>query len=178
MKKLLCIAFIAILALSASDAIAQAPPEIDQFRQDPLGFFAGESGLMWAGNIRFMMNDYSDTLKLTLDSAGHTLIINRVLVRVSDSAIVSRGFGTLTRGADGATYTATWNERGYEEATGVMQWGDEQWEISFEGEWKQWFINVRKESNASFTAGLARAVGSFPPVELAQMTYNLIAAKR
>ena len=178
MKNVIRIVLIAALVCLASVALAQSPPEFDQFRYDPLSYFAGESGLMWVGNIRFMMDDYSDTLRLSLDSSGHTLIINRVLVRMSDSAVVSRGSGTVARKSDGATYGATWTERGYEPAVGVMQWGDEQWEISFEGEWKQWFINVRKESDAAFTAGLARQVGSFPPVELATMTYNLIAAKR
>lgn len=178
MKNVRRIALFVVLVCSASVALAQSPPEYDQFRYDPLSYFAGESGLMWVGNIRFMMNDYSDTLRLSLDSSGHTLIINRVLVRTSDSAIVSRGSGTVTPNSDGATYGATWTERGYEPANGVMEWGDEQWEISFEGEWKQWFINVRKESDAAFTAGLARQVSSFPPMELATMTYNLVAARR
>jgi len=129
------------------------------------------------GNIRFMMNDYSDTLKLTLDSTKRALQINRVLVRMSDSTVVSRGSGLLTPNPSGATFEAQWTERGYGDATGVMSWDEDQWEISFDGEWKQWFINVRKESATAFTAGLARQVGSFPPVELAEMTYVRLSAK-
>jgi hypothetical protein len=71
-----------------------------------------------------------------------------------------------------------WTERNYAEATGRMHWGDNQWEISFDGEWKQWSINVRRASDSSFIAGLARAVGSFPPVELAEMTYAEVRGKR
>lgn len=177
MKNLLRIAILAILACSASAAVAQSPPSFDRFHEDPVSFFAGESGQMWVGDIRFMMNDYSDTLRLTLDSTGRGLRINRVLIRKSDSTVVSRGFGTISPDPSGATFQATWNERNFEEATGVMRWDGDQWEISFDGEWKQWFINVRKESATAFTAGLARAVGRFPPVELAQMTYVAISAK-
>jgi hypothetical protein len=177
-KTLLRIAIVLVLVCSASDTIAQSPSVLDLFRHDPVSFFAGPSGQMWVGNIRFMLQDYSDTLKLTVDSTGHTLVINRVLVRMIDTTVVSRGFGTITPVPGGATFTAAWIEHGYDEAAGLMQWGDEQWEISFQGEWKQWFINVRKEADTSFTAGLARAVGKFPPVELAEMTYFAIPAKR
>ena len=165
-------------ACSASGAFAQSGSALDLFRYDPVSFFAGSSGQMWVGNIRFMLQDYSDTLKLTVDSTGQALVINRVLVRMADTAVVSRGSGTITPNPGGETFAAAWFERTYDEATGLMQWNDDQWEISFEGEWKQWFINVRQESGTSFTAGLARAVGKFPPVELAEMTYFAVPAKR
>lgn len=172
------IVIVLVLLSSATVAIAQSPPQIDQFHHDPVSFFAGTSGKMWVGEIRFMMNDYSDTLRLSVDSTGHGLKINRVLVSLTDTSVVSRGTGTITPNPGSQTYAAVWNERNYAPATGGMQWDETQWEISFDGEWKQWFINVRKESDTSFTAGLARAVGSFPPVELTQMTYVVIPQKR
>jgi hypothetical protein len=178
MKHLVRLSILTALIAAACVAFAQSPPEFDSFQHDPVSYFAGSSHRMWVGNIGFMMDNYSDTLRLGTDSSGHGITISRVLVRMSDSTVVSRGTGLVTPNAGDPSFAVVWNEVGYKPATGVMNWGDHQWEISFDGEWKQWFINVRKQSDTTFTAALARAVANFPPVELTQMTYIAVPAKR
>jgi hypothetical protein len=150
-----------------------AQDSLGLFRSDPVTFFAESSGERWVGVGRFLMNDYSDTLWISPDSTEDTLRIRRVLVRTEDSLVVSRG-GGFVYGAGNAAYAVSWSELKYPDLTGSMAWTDDYWEISLKGEWKAWSLRIRYDSPRSFVASVARSVGSFPPIELATMTYRLI----
>jgi hypothetical protein len=159
--------------LVPSVAHAQLAP--DQFKNAPSFFFGGMAGKMWVGNVKFMAFDYSDTLFVGSDPEKPGIQVQRVLVDNDDTLIVSLGEGTVVHQPDG-TYHVDWHELGQGDATGTMRWDDddEQWEISFDGEWRQWSLNLRRLSDTSFTAALARAVAQFPPVELVAVTYQLV----
>jgi hypothetical protein len=145
------------------------------FQSDPSLFFSGAAGKMWVGNVKFMAFDYSDTLFVGLEYEKPGLLVQRVLVDNADSVVASLGEGSVVPKADGSFYVE-WHELGQGDATGTMRWDDEdqQWEVSFDGEWRQWSLNLRRLSDTSFTAALARRVAQFPPVELVAVTYTLL----
>jgi len=169
---------VSLLLCAAANATAQDQSTLDLFRYDPVRYFTGASNRQWTGNVQFMLTDYSDTLTLAADPAKGSLLIYRRLFRLEDSALVSLGSGTVVPDPGDTTYSVRWNEKGYAEASGQMHWRDGQWEIAFDGEWNQWSLIIRRESDFSFSASLARAVGQFPPVELAKMTYNAIPGEK
>jgi hypothetical protein len=153
---------------------AQLAPE--PFKNDPSHFFGGAAGKMWVGNVKFMAFDYSDTLFVGPNDEKPGLLVQRVLVDNDDTVLVSLGEGTVVPESKATSFHVAWHELGQGDATGTMRWDDddEQWEVSFDGEWQQWSLNLRRSSDTSFTAALARSVAQFPPVELVAVTYTLV----
>jgi hypothetical protein len=90
------VCLVLLVLCAASDSGAQTPSVLDLFRYDPVRYFTGSASQKWVGNVSFMLTDYSDTLKLAVDSSGQALVISRVLVRTSDTTVVSRGAGLVT----------------------------------------------------------------------------------
>lgn len=163
----------AAIVLYASPAHSQ--DSLSCFRADPIRFFSGSRGMIWIGSARYFMTPYSDTLVFSADSLGHILSVRRVLVDLDDTVVVSRGKGTISRGAGDSTYTVHWSERLYPDVTGTMLWQDNQWVVAFDGTWSQWSIRVRSQTTKSIIAAAARAMGSLPPVELTSMIYRAAA---
>ena len=143
------------------------------FRLDPVRHFTEAAGHVWVGSGRFLMTNYSDTLMIVPDSTGKALVVRRILVNEDDSAVVSRGEGTVSP-SDDSTYAIYWTERRYPDLRGVMRWQDGQWVVTFEGEWSAWSVRVRYDSPESLVAAVARSLGNFPPVELAALKYRVV----
>ena len=164
---------IMLAAGSILTADAAAQDSLGFFRIDPVRHFTEAPGQVWVGSGRFFMTDYSDTLVITPDSTGTGLIVERTLVDEDDSAVVSRGRGTIIPQGD-ASYAIRWSERRYPDVEGRMRWQDGQWVVTFDGEWSAWSVRVRYDTPESLVAAVARSLGNFPAVELAALKYRVI----
>lgn len=170
------ILLIALLTLLATIPSANAQLLPDPFRYDVAGFFAGANGRTWVGEARMFNSHYTDTVHVRYDAKDGALLIRRALVDESDSELVSHGVGLITLDQSDSVYAVRWTEKNYPEAAGRLFWDPEysQWRVNFDGRWKQWFINIRRVSDAAFEAAVARQVASFPAVELLDATYRVV----
>lgn len=158
--------------LSAGAVQAQS---VDQFRNDPIGYFGGQNASGWVGSGSYFQTNYTDTLVFSTDSAGIGLLIRRVLVNADKGAVMSRGTGHILPKTPGdSIFTVRWTEKSYPPVAGVMRWQEGQWVISFDGEWKEWSIRVRQDEPGALVAAAARMIPGFRPVELTAMTYRAV----
>ncbi len=148
---------------------------VDLFRHDPVSYFTGKSASGWVGAGTYFQVNYTDTLQFALDSSGNGLTVRRVLVNADKGSAISRGYGHIVPVPGDSIYSVHWSERSYPALNGVMRWQDQQWVISFDGEWKEWSIRVRQETPGALVAAAARNIPGLRPVELTAMTYKSIA---
>lgn len=144
----------------------------EMFHYDVPRYFTGTGDETWVGSARMLTISYTDTVHVSLDSTGTSLLIRRVLVNSDDTVQVSYGRGVISPEPGDTAFTIRWIEKTYPEATGHMSWDGTQWVIAFDGEWRQWFINIREVHHDAFEAAVARKVGAFPAVELMDATYQ------
>ena len=147
---------------------------VDLFRNDPIGYFGGKDASSWVGSGSYFQTNYTDTLHFSADSSGDGLLIRRVLVNADKGAAISRGTGHILRIPGDSLFAVRWTEKAYAPVNGVMRWQEGQWVISFDGEWKEWSINISQDKPGSLIAAAARMIPGFGPVELTAMTYRML----
>lgn len=172
LRRYTALAVLFATAMLIWSAPAQPQMLIDQFRYDVPRYFTGTGDETWVGSARMLTINYTDTVHVSLDSTGTSLLIRRVLVNSDDTVQVSYGHGVITPEPGDTSFTIRWIEKTYPEATGHMSWDGTQWVTAFDGEWNQWFINIREVHHDAFEAAVARKVGAFPAIELMDATYR------
>lgn len=173
MKRLLITVFVIVCGVSAS-AEADSQDSLALAQIDFVEFFTDAPTYTWVGQGRFLYNDYSDTLVISSDSSGQGLVIRRVLVRLKDTVVISRGQGSVIPADDDSTLVLTWSDRRMPELTGRIVRNAGEWMISLDGEWSAWSLRIHFDSRDSFLAALSRSLGAFPSMELLAVTYKIL----
>ena len=174
MKRYIGIAGLLAVAVLTLVSPARSQMLVDLFHYDVPRYFTATGSETWVGSARMLTINYTDTIHVELDSARTSLLIRRVLVNTDDTVQVSYGRGVITPEPGDTTFAIRWIEKTYPEATGHMTWDGQQWVAAFDGEWSQWFINIREVHHDAFEAAVARKVGAFPAVELLDATYRRV----
>ncbi len=169
--------FMVMSVLLAVAGLSQAQDTLGTFRTNPIQYFAANGSRTWVGRGQFMMNAYSDTIVMSVDSGGRSLNVRRVLVNEDDTVVVSRGHGVATLINYDTSFALRWTEARYHEATGRMHWVGGQWLIEFGGEWGQWSIALVRQNDHAFATMVGRALGNLPPVRFTALTYQALPSK-